>query len=62
MSIKLALCPMAPSVLGLRPKPPPSRREVFFGSLSQNDDTGRQSAHNLKVCTYSSLREGAGTA
>ena len=28
LTIKLAVRPMAPSVLGLCPKPPPSRREV----------------------------------
>ena len=27
--VKLVSCPLAPSGLGLRPKPPPSGREVF---------------------------------
>ncbi len=27
--LELVFGPLAPSVLGLRPKPPPSRREVF---------------------------------
>ena len=29
LAVKWAVRPLAPSVLGLRPKPPPSRREVF---------------------------------
>ena len=29
LPVKLAMHPLAPSVLGLRPKPPPSRREVL---------------------------------
>ena len=29
LAIQLAVRPLAPSVLWLRPKPPPSRREVF---------------------------------
>ena len=31
LAVKQAMRPLAPSGLGLRPKPPPSRREVFTG-------------------------------
>ena len=34
LAIQLAMLPLAPSVLGLRPKPPPSRREVWGAYLS----------------------------
>ena len=34
--VKLVSCPLAPSVLGLRPKPPPSRREVLRRAAAVN--------------------------
>ena len=55
LSWELTIRPLAPSVLGLRPKPPPSRREVlrraaavnsctvqmFSSSILLGNDTGR---------------------
>ena len=35
-AVKWALHPLAPSVLGLRPKPPPSRREVLWRAATVN--------------------------
>ena len=36
LPVKLAMHPLAPSVLGLRPKPPPSRREVLWRAATVN--------------------------
>ena len=71
MVIKLASCPLAPSVLGLRPKPPPSRREVFseaFRKVTIPGGSGKErivESYRAKMTAAArrgSLREGAGTA
>ena len=36
LAVKWAVRPLAPSVLGLRPKPPPSRREVLRRAAAVN--------------------------
>ena len=47
LSLKLAMLPLAPSVLGLRPKPPPSRREVFAGAFRKVTTPGRLKNQDL---------------
>ena len=48
-AIQLAMLPMAPSVLGLRPKPPPSRREVLRRAAAVNACTVQRLSFHIPL-------------